>query len=259
MKLATAILVVMSSHAVSPALLRAQEQAQAPALSIEKRSEDLSTWLKEYREWEKWFEQWGNRVARNNSDFHIWGRKKRPDPPVWLAQVCAEAPVMDDQLASGCHILATWDDQPIQIMRRRGSAVATSGGNAADTVVKSSFLQRIHLTGLWTRAQYPGTPVYGIIGMQISVVEIGRVTLPATGVMLVMLPDGAGGHDWKPAATLGFGLRLFDFIAPVRKKPLSLHVNIASTQILGLQGERILSGRSNISFIGFSVSASRRR
>ena len=39
---------------------------------------------------------------------------------------------------------------------------------------KSSFFQRVHLTGLWTRAQYPGTPVYGIVGMQISVLETGR-------------------------------------------------------------------------------------
>ena len=259
MKFATVMLVVVSALAASAAPVRAQDQAQVPGPSSEKRSEELSKWLKEYREWEQWFELWGNRVARNNSDFQIWGRKKRPDPPAWLAEVCRDNVVVDDQLSSACRILATWDDQPLQIMRRRGSPVSTSGGNASDTVAKSSFFQRVHLTGLWTRAQYPGAPVYGIVGMQISVVEVGRVTLPATGVMLVMIPDGAGGHDWKPAATLGFGFRLFDFIAPVHKKPLSLHLNIASTHILGLQDERILSGKSNISFVGFSVSGKRRR
>jgi hypothetical protein len=259
MKFATAMLVVVSALAASAAPVRAQEQAQVPGPLIGQRSDELSKWLKEYRDWEKWFELWGNRVARNANDFQIWGRKKRPEPPAWLADECRESLVVDDLLASACNILVTWDDQPMQILQRRGSPVATSGGHSADTIAKSSFFQRVHLTGLWTRAQYPATPVYGIVGMQISVLEIGRVTLPATGVMLVMIPDGVGGHDWKPAATLAFGVRLFDFVPPVHKKPFSVHLNVAGTHILGLQDERIISGRANFSFIGFSISGRRRR
>ena len=137
--------------------------------------------------------------------------------------------------------------------------MGTSGGKAADTVVKSSFFQRVHLTGLWTRAQYPGTPVYGIVGMQIAVLETGRFTLPATGVMLVMVPDGGDGYDWKPATTLGFGYRLFDFVPPFHPKPVSLHLNVATSHIHGLQDERIISGTANVSFVGFSVSGRRRR
>ena len=64
MKLAIAMLVVLSALAASAAPVRAQEQAQVPAPSIEQRSAELAKWLKEYRAWEKWFEQWGNRVAR---------------------------------------------------------------------------------------------------------------------------------------------------------------------------------------------------
>ena len=96
-------------------------------------------------------------------------------------------------MATACNILLTWDEQPMQIIRRRDSPVTTSGGKVADTVVKSSFFQRVHLAGLWTRAQYPGTPVYGIVGMQIAVLEIGRYTLPATGVMLVMVLTARAG------------------------------------------------------------------
>ena len=167
MKLATAMLVVVSAVAATAAPARAQEQAQASRPSIEQSGDELSKWLKEYREWEKWFEVWGNRVARNDSGFQIWGRKKRPEPPAWLADTCQSNSADDEQLASACRIVATWDDQPMQILRRRGTPVATSGGQASDTVSKSSFFQRVHLTGLWTRAQYPGTPVYGIVGMQI--------------------------------------------------------------------------------------------
>ena len=89
--------------------------------------------------------------------------------------------VVDDQLASACNILLTWDDQPIQIIRRRDSPVTTSGGQVADKVVKSSFFQRVHLTGLWTRAQYPGTPVYGIVGMQICRVGDRTIHAPCHG------------------------------------------------------------------------------
>ncbi len=259
MKLAIAMLVVVSAVSASATPARAQEQAQVPAPSLEQRSDELSKWLKEYREWEQWFALWGNRVARNGNDFQVWERKERPQPPAWLADVCRDELVVDDQLASACHILRTWDDQPAQIIQRRGSPVGTSGGKSADTVVKSSFFQRVHLTGLWARAQYPGTPVYGIVGMQIAVFETGRFTLPATGVMMVMIPDGEGGYDWRPATTVGFGYRLFDFVPPVHKKPVSLHLNVARSHIHGLQDERIISGSANISFVGFSVSGRRRR
>ena len=257
MKLAIAMLVLVSATAASAAPVQAQEQTQIPAPSVEQRSDELAKWLKEYRAWEKWFEQWGNRVEKNFNNDAIWARKKRPDPPVWLAAACRDDLVIDEQLASACNILLTWDDQPAEIMRRRDSPVTTSGGKVADKVVKSSFFQHIHLTGLWTRAQYPGTPVYGIVGMQIAVLEMGRLTLPATGVMLVMV-DAAGRHDWKPATTLGFGYRLFDFVPPMHKTPVSLHINIARTHIHGIQDERIVSQSTNITFVGFSVSGRRR-
>ncbi len=258
MKLAIALLVVMPTLAASAAPVRAQEPPQVPGAPTEQRSAELAKWLKEYRAWEKWFEQWGNKVATNKNSDVLWGRKKRPEPPAWLPAACEHDLVIDEQLATACNILLTWDEQPIQIIRRRDSPVTTSGGKVADKVVKTSFFQHVHLTGLWTRAQYPATPVYGIVGMQIAVLEIGRYTLPAAGVMLVMVDNGEGGHDWKPATTLGFGYRLFDFLPPMRKTPVSLHINVARTHIHGVQDERMISGRTDVNFIGFSVSGNRR-
>ena len=256
---AIAMLVVASALTASAAPIGAQELAPVPVPSIEQRSHELSAWLKEYRAWERWYERWGNRLAKNGADFPIWKRKQRPEPPAWLAEVCRDASIDDDQLSSACHILWTWDDQPSQILQRRGSRVATSDGKAADTVVKTSFFQRVHLTGLWVRAQYPVTPVYGIVGMQIGVFEVGRLTLPTTGVMLVTLPDGRGGHAWKPATTVGLGYRLLDFVPPLQRKPVSLHVNVASAHIHGLGDEPFMSGQGNIGFVGLSVSGKRGR
>jgi hypothetical protein len=74
-----------------------------------------------------------------------------------------------------------------------------------------------------------------------------------------MLPDGEGGHDWKPATTLGFGFRLFDFVPPVIKKPVSVHFNVARTSVHGVHDERISLGTPTFNLFGLSVSASRRR
>ncbi len=237
----------------------AQEQGLMGGSEAEQRFDELAKWLREYHAWEKWFEQWGNRVARNFNDQPIWERKKRPEPPAWLEAECQGYAGVDELIASACYILRHWDDQPLLILQRRRSSLATSGGNVNDKVVKSSFFQRVHLTGLWMQARYPATPTYGIVGMQIGVFEVGRFTMPAIGVMLVMLPDGQGGHDWKPATTVGFGYRICDFVSPLIKKQVSLHFNIARTNLHGVQDERVLPGMVNINLFGLSVSAKRRR
>ena len=254
-----AMLVVWSTLVASAVPAFAQEQEPVLGPEFEQRFDELAKWLGEYRAWEEWFEQWGNRVARNFNDQHIWERRKRPEPPVWLEQECQGYLGADDLLATACEILRTWDDQPLRIIQRRRSSLVTSNGKVDDRVVKTSFFQRVHLTGLWAHARYPATPVYGIVGMQISVFEVGRFTLPAIGVMVVMFPDGEGGHDWKPATTMGFGYRLFDFVPPFIKKPVSLHFNIARTSVHGVQNERGFPGKPTFNLFGLSVSASRRR
>jgi hypothetical protein len=255
-----AVFVLWSALAASLAPAFAQEQDLVLGPEFEQRFEELAKWLREYRAWEEWFERWGNRVARNFNDQHIWERKQRPEPPVWLEEECKDYLDFDGLLASACDILRNWDDQPLLLVQRRRSSLVTSSGRVDDKVVKSSFFQRVHLTGLWMRARYPATPLYGIVGIQVAVFEVGRYTLPAIGAMLVMVPDGEGGHDWKPATTLGFGFRICDFVPPLIKKPASLHFNIARTSIHGVQDERFLpQGTMNVSFFGLSVSAKKRR
>jgi len=249
MKIAILVFLAMFASA-APALAQEQELVLGP--KFEQRFAELAKWSREYRAWEKWFEMWGNRVARNFDDQLIWERKKRPEPPDWLAAECQGYLGVDDLLAGSCHILRHWDEQPVLILQRRQMSLATSGGQADEKVVKSSFYQRVHLTALWTQSQYPAPPAYGIVGMQIGVFEAGRLTLPSLGVMLVMIPHGDGSHDWKPATTLGFGYRICDFVPPFMKKQVSLHFNIARTTVHGAQG--IIPVASNLNLFGLSVS-----
>jgi len=256
MKIAVLASLVVAATA-SPAVAQEQELGSGPA--FEQKFDELAKWLKDYGEWQKWFEQWGNRVAHNFEDQPIWTRKKRPDPPVWLAAECQDTFGLEGMFASACSIVQNWDDEPLQILQRRRVSLATSSGTVNDKVVKSSFLQRVHLTGLWMTAQYPATPTYGIVGMQIGVFETGRFTLPAIGVMLVMIPDGDGGHALNPATTLGFGYRICDFVAPVFKRQASLHFNIARTSVHGVRARPLLPADLNVNLFGLSVSAKRHR
>jgi hypothetical protein len=256
MRIALLVWLALAAGA-TPALAQQRQLVLGP--EFEQRFDELARWLREYHAWEKWFEVWGNRVARSFDNQLIWERKKRPDPPVWLEAECQDYLDIDGLLASACDIVRQWDDEPLLILQRRGSSLATTGGRVDDQIVKTSFFQRVHLTGLWMQARYPATPAYGIVGMQVGVFETGRFTLPAVGVMLVMIPDGQGGHSWKPATTLGFGYRLFDFVPPLMKRQVSVHFNIARTSVHGLQDERIVPAMPNLHLFGLSVSARRGR
>jgi hypothetical protein len=247
---------LMLAASIAPA--SAQGQEVVPASEFEQRFEELATWLKEYEAWERWFEIWGNRVARNFDDQPLWQRMPRPQPPIWLEAECQDHWFPEGPLASACYILRVWDEHPLRILQRRDLGWVAVGNTVDDKVVKSSFLQRVHLTGLWMEARYPATPAYGIVGMQIGVFEAGRFTLPAVGIMVVMTPDGNGGHTLKPATTVGFGYRLLDFVPPFFRTRATLHFNVATVHLLG-GTQPVLPGVANVNLFGLSVSARRAR
>jgi hypothetical protein len=255
----TALIVVSLALMADAAPASGQGRDPVVGPEIAQRFDELANWLKEYEAWERWFELWGNRLARNfNNNQPIWDRKKRPEPPVWLDAECEDYLGGDGMLARACDILRRWDDQPLLILQRRHSSLTTSGGQVDDKVVKSSFLQRVHVTGLWPQARFPAPPTYGIIGMQFGVFEAGRITLPAVGVMMVMTSDATGAHTFQVATTLGLGFRLLDFVPPFMQKRVSLHFNVARTSVHGGQGARSLVS-PNLNLVGLSVSSRRRR
>ena len=234
----------------------AQEQ-ERPVSTFEQRLDTLAVWLKEYRAWERWFEQWGNRVARNFQEQPIWERKERPTPPFWLEAECRGYLGADEPLATACYILERWDEHPRLILQRVQLGLA-QGPQAGETVTKTSFLHRVHLTGLWMQARYPAASAYGIVGMQVGVIEVGRFTLPAIGVMLVMMEDGQGGYLWQPTTTVGVGFRICDFVPPLIRKRASLHFNVARTNHIG-RADGIHPGMVDVNLLGLSVSATKRR
>lgn len=125
-----ALCVFLSALVVSPVPAHAQSQELVLGPQFDQRLDELAEWFRQYSAWEKWFEQWGNRVARNFDDQPLWERKTRPEPPVWLEEVCQDYLGVDELLVSACEILRRWDDDPIRIIQRRQSSFVASAATS---------------------------------------------------------------------------------------------------------------------------------
>jgi hypothetical protein len=240
-----------------PAVCVAQEKPVPAPLSeevLQQRYDEVVTWLAAYKSWEEWMLRWGNRVAFNAAGGIVKDRPDRPAPPEWLAEDCAASLTTEGTLAEACRILAQWDgiSQLILLQKHVGGVSA-----ATDLEKKSSFLQRVHLSGGWVPAQLPAPKVYLVAGMQVGIVELGRATLPAVGVGLMAVADGEGGYEWKPATVIGIGYRITSFGFPWVHREANLHINIARATIHGASNLPIGFDPSQ-NLIGFSLTFAKR-
>jgi hypothetical protein len=252
-------LLVLALLLGQPAPSSAQATSPPPAdvsdQQLSQHYEELLTWLAAFREWEEWIVKWGNRIAYNAAGGVIKDRPARPDPPDWLWQECATLIAADGAYGEACEILTRWDELPHLILTRKSVGGITA---PTDVVQKSSFLQRVHLTGGWVPAQLPAPKIYLAVGMSVGVVELGRITLPAVGVGIMAIADGDGGYDWKPATVVGMGYRLTSFPFPWISREASLHVNVARITIHGVRNLPIGVDPSQ-NFIGFSLTFKKAR
>jgi hypothetical protein len=92
-----AVFVVLAGLAVNAAPAIAQEHDLVLGPEFEQRFDELEKWLKEYHAWEEWFEQWGNRLARNFNDDLIGSVRSVPNRPpgsrrsvrgIWASMGC---------------------------------------------------------------------------------------------------------------------------------------------------------------------------
>lgn len=241
---------VLAFLVLAPAVCSAQ---QLPPEVLTRRHQELTRWLAAYEAWESWYGRWANKIAYNAAGGVIKKRPIRPEPPEWLPRECEELIEADGALGRACAILDAWSrseaapwtrSQPVPLAR-------------TDTVPKSSFLQRVHFSGGWVPAQLPAPKVYLVAGMQVGIVEVGRATLPAVGVGLMAVADGAGGYDWKPATVIGLGYRITSFGFPWVRREANLHINVARATVHGTTNMPLgLDPSQNL--IGFSLTFAKR-
>jgi len=236
---------------LTPSVCLAQDLP--PRHLLDTRYQELATWLEDYERWEAWILKWGNKVAYNAAGGILKKRPERPEPPEWLWEDCRAALAVDGMLARACEVLSRSYDVR-HILLNGGSARSLT---RTDTVAKSSFLQRVHLSGGWVPAQLPAPKVYLVAGMHVGIVELGRATLPAVGVGLMALADGNGGYEWKPATIVGVGYRLTSFGFPWVKRQANLHINVARATVHGVTNSPFgLDPSQNL--IGFSLTFAKR-
>ena len=233
----------------SPLVCLAQDTLPQP--EVDQRYLELNQWLDAYRKWEAWTLKWGNRVAFNAAGGLIKNRPERPEPPWWLWADCGAHLSSEGKLGEACRILARWD---LVVTGRAAAAVPKT-----DVPVKSSFLQRVHLSGGWVPAQLPAPKVYLVAGMQVGIIELGRATLPAVGAGIIAMADGNGGYEWKPATVIGIGYRLASFPFPGIKRQSHLHINVARVTIHGASSIPLSGLDPSQNLVGFSLTFSKAR
>ena len=191
------------------------------------RLREAEQWLAQYGDWKEWDAHWRNRLEPGW--FGARARRQRPDPPEWLAQECPNVLPGTSVLAKACSALAEWNDD-VATAEVRQQMMATRTQHEAPR--HTSWWEHLHVDLLWPMTQWGGD-VYGVVGTHATVEVAGRLEVfVAPGVILLNVPTGGDGRDWKLATDWGVAFRCFDFTMPVTNRRATLHLNLAKAVML---------------------------
>ena len=191
------------------------------------RLAEAKHWVADFAAWQRWDAEWHN--TPEPGVFHARPRRKRPDPPAWLAAECADGSTAQDPLGAACRSFIEWQDDAVVAQLRRQTATTRAQKEAP---TKSLWWEHIHLDGLWPMAQW-NSGVIGVLGMHATVDMVGRLQVfVAPGAIVLNLPNGRGSREWKPATDWGIAYRIVDFTFPGSGRRASLHLNLAKAWVL---------------------------
>lgn len=192
----------------------------------------LDQWTRDVREYRNWYSRNRNRIARNVFGF-IDDRREIPPIPEWLPAKCdllgAFDPAPSTALSDGCNLLSYYRsdftaDPSVQ------QALVAQKQNEQDP--HSSFWKHVHLDAGWGSLDYR-MKAYGLVGVHVTLPEIAKrvqIFLPP-GFLLLSLPDGRGGREFQPAATVGVSIKMFEFEFP-QSKPGTMYFNLAKAYVI---------------------------
>jgi len=202
--------------------------------------QQADAWARDFDAWQKWADRWLNRRQPGLLSFSV-ERSERPDPPPWLADICALL-ADDDRLAHACALLDDWRQDPLMPKSLHAAAAATTQKEAP---TKSVWWKHLHVDGLWSTTQ-TNTSVFALFGMHATIDVYGRAQIfAAPGILLMSVPSIYGSRELRPATDWGMTYRLFD----VRRS--TIHFNLVRAWVLGGQSSLL---DSNMTLAGFSLS-----
>jgi hypothetical protein len=230
--------------------------AAAPDLSAD-QDRELAAWISDMNRWLHQQKRWPNEPVHNNYG-KIVERKAEPEAPAWLAQYCdrvkdVAAAMLPKRVEHACKLLAgaTADPEAEAIRQQTQAQRADS-----EKVVKSSFLSRLHIDGLWSTTS-SDERYYGLVGSHISLVDVGRVQFfGPPGILLLRMPDADGTHEIRVGYTWGMSVRLADLKLLAPTKNATLFLSITKCWTVGNNADRLRPGGFDIA--GFSIAPKRR-
>ena len=222
---------------------------------------ELARWIADMKKWRHFEKRWHNEPAHGVSG-RIVERKPQPEPPAWVAHVCAQMTAREVVSATGrvgeaCRLLAGLSED-LAVTEIVQQTQATQADKELPT--KGTFFSRMHLDGLWSTTS-SDVRYYGLIGTHISLVDIGRIQFfGPPGVILLSVPDGYGSRTLRPGYTWGMSVRLTDFHFPGSGlgKNATLFLNVTKCWTVGqssLAGPNV----SGFDIAGFSIAPRKRR
>jgi hypothetical protein len=212
---------------------------------------ELKQWTKDVQNYRKWYERYRNRISYNA--FGGGGeRRQRPPVPEWLADKCDVLPEFtprpDGPLPDACNLLAYYESgftaDPVT-----QQALLVQKQNEQDP--HSSFWKHLHLDAGWTSLDYR-LHTYGVVGMHITLPEIAKrvqIFLPP-GFLLLSMPDGIGGREFQPAATIGVSIKMFPFEFPQGKAGMA-YFTLAKAYLISRSS---MASNPSVDLVGLSFS-----
>jgi hypothetical protein len=229
-------------------------RAIEPMLLSEDQDRELDVWLSAMETWQRYDARWDNRPIHDG-----WGRiaerKASPIYPEWLLGYCTSVAAtglvdFDERTSTACRLAAD--------PRAKMTAVPTGAQAAAldaESSLKSNFMRRIHLDGLWTTTSTQGR-LYGLVGSHLSLVDIGRLQVfGPPGVILLSVPDTDGSRQITLGYTWGVSVRLADM--RFLDRDMTLFANV--TKLWVNSGEGATASMRGFDAVGFSIAPRRKR
>jgi hypothetical protein len=206
----------------------------------EEHLQEADAWAREFDAWQQWADRWFNRRQPGLLSTSV-ERTKRPDPPVWLGDVCALLGD-DDRLARPCALFDDWRQAPLMPKSLHAAAAVPMQKEAPK---KSVWWRHLHVDGLWSTTQ-TNASVFALFGMHATIEIHGRMQIfAAPGILLMSVPNLYGNRELRPATDWGMTYRLFDF------RSSTVHFNLVRAWVLASQATPI---ESTMTLAGFSVS-----
>jgi hypothetical protein len=239
----------------TPAPLPTVVSHAGPAELTPDQEEELARWVDDMTRWVRQEKRWHNEPVHNNYG-KIVPRRPEPPAPDWLAGYCVSIgrTAVSRRVDHACKLLAGLNVDPeAEAIRQQTQAQRAD----KEKVVKTSFLSRLHLDGLWSTTS-SDVRYYGLVGSHISLVDVGRVQFfGPPGILLLRMPDVNGSHQIRVGYTWGMSVRLTDLKLLAPHKNATLFLSITKCWTVGSNTDRLRPGGFDIA--GFSIAPRKNR